>query len=242
MKKSSALKFTLKLTLLFSSVLISISSWAQQQDNEKKDVPTFKMNGDVSLLSNYVVHGLTQTNKDPSLQAGFGFNFGPQFKLGLWGSNVNYESTEHFLLKLNAELRIVISATTDIKLGFNNNRYFKTTTRDGGTTYFLLTTYGYRVRYEGDSNWEGTETATTYYSFGKAIDLSPTWKWDNEAGYTMIADVDDITSYFDLRTSFLYKSAGSNVVYQITATGTSAAAQFNGRGDIAVLVGATVSF
>jgi len=242
MKKMNAFKFTLKLSMLVSSVVFSISSFAQVEDT-KKDIPSFKMSGDVSLLSNYVEHGLTQTNKDPSLQAAFGFNFGPQFKLGLWGSNVNFDSTEHFLLKLNAELKILISTTTDFKVGYNNNRYFKTVTRDGGTTYVLATSHGYRIRYENDSNWEGSEYPAAHYSFGKAYDLSPTWKWDNEAGYNMIVDVDNIANYFDLRTSFLYKGVGSNVVYQFTATGTSAPSQFtNGQGDVSVHIGASTSF
>jgi uncharacterized protein (TIGR02001 family) len=242
MKKMSASKFILKLSLLVSSVVFSISSFAQTEDS-KKDIPSFKMTGDVSLLSNYVEHGLTQTAKDPSLQAAFGFNFGPQFKLGLWGSNVNFDSTEHFLLKLNAELKIQISTTTDFKVGFNNNRYFKTVSRDGSTTYVLVTSHGYRIRYENDSNWEGTESSATHYSFGKAYDLSPTWKWDNEAGYNMISDVDTMSNYFDLRTGFLYRGIGSNVIYQMTATGTSAASQFtNGQGDVSIHVGASTSF
>lgn len=230
----------IKSALLFSSTFFCLTSFAQ--DNTKSDIPTFKMTGDVSLLTNYVEHGLTQTDKDPSLQGAFSFNFGPQFKLGLWGSNVNFNSTEHFLLKLNAELKIQISTTTDFKIGYFNNQYFKTDVRNGATTYFVLNSYGYRVRYEQNDNWEGTEEISTYYSFGKIYDLSQTWKWDNEVGYTMITDVANIENFFDVRTSFLYKGTGSNVVYQITATATSAPSQFNGQGDVFVLLGATTSF
>lgn len=232
-------KLILKFSLLFSSVFFCLSSSAQEA--AKAEIPSFKMNGDVALLTNFVEHGLTQTNKDPSLQAAFGFNFGPQFKLGLWGSNVNYQSIEHFLLKINAELKIQFTATTDFKLGLFDNHYFKTNTRNGTTTYLLLTSYGYRIRYESESNWQGTQTLSTYFSFGKTSEINSNWKWDNEIGYTMINDP-TLKNYFDLRTSFIYKG-GNNILYQITGTTTSAASQFsNGQGDIAILLGASTSF
>lgn len=236
-------KFTyhliIKIALLFSGTFFCLSSFAQE--DSKSDVPSFKMNGEVALLTNYVEHGLTQTDKDPSLQAAFGFNFGPQFKLGVWGSNVNFDSTEHFLLKINAELKVQISTKTDFKLGYYKNQYFKTDTRNGNTTYLVITSHGYRIRYESNSNWEGSDAGSTYYSFGTAFDLSQNWKWDNEVGYTMIQDVPNMENYFDLRTSFQYKGS-SNILYQITATGTSTAAQFNGQGDVFVLLGASTSF
>ncbi len=232
--------YILKFSLLLISVIFSLQSFAQQ-DN-KNEVPSFKMTGDVALLTNFVEHGLTQTNKDPSLQGSFGFNFGPQFKLGVMGSNVNYQSTEHFLLKINAELKVQITPTTDFKLGYFDNHYFKTNTRNGNTTYILITSYGYRIRYENNSNWEGSEYASTYYSFGKSFDINQSWKWDNEIGYTMIYNIPTNENYFDLLTSFQYKSSG-NITYQITGTGTSAPSQFsNGQGDIAIFVGASTNF
>lgn len=229
----------IKSALLFSSTFFCLNSFAQE--DSKSDIPTFKMTGDVSLLTNFVEHGLTQTDKDPSLQGAFSFNFGPQFKLGVWGSNVNYNSTEHFLLKVNAELKVVVSNTTDFKIGYFNNQYFKTDVRNGTTTYLVITSHGYRIRYEQNSNWEGHDESSTYYSFGKMYDLSQSWKWDNEVGYTMISDVPSIENFFDLRTAFLYKG-GSNITYQITATATSAPSQFNGQGDVFLLLGASTSF
>jgi len=238
MKQSRFSKLILTLTLLFSSALLC--SFANAQEESKSEAPSFKMTGDVVLLSNFVEHGLTQTNKDPSLQGAFSFNFGPQFRMGLWGSNVNYQSSEHFLLKLNAELKIVFSPTTDAKLGYYDNRFFKTDTRDGNTMYLTVNAYGYRVRFESISNWEGTGNAATHYAVGKAFDLNPNWKWDNEVGYSILGS-DTYSNYFDLRTSAIYKG-GSNILYQISLTGTSSPSQFGGRGDFFPYVGASTSF
>lgn len=248
MKKTTTIKLLLtstlsrKLVLLIGSVFFCLHSYAQEES--RGEIPSFKMTGDVALLSNYVEHGLTQTNKDPSLQAAFGFNFGPQFKMGLWGSNVNYASSEHFLLKLNAELKVQLTTNTDFKLGYFNNRFFKSDLRNGSTAYLVVTSFGYRIRFESQSNWEGTSSGATYYSFGKTFDINTNWKWDNEVGYTMISDVPSMSNYFDLKTSALYRSSpSSSVVYNITATATSAPSQFaNGQGDIFILAGASTSF
>jgi uncharacterized protein (TIGR02001 family) len=235
-KRPSKLFF--KLILLIGSLVFCSTSHGQE--DTKGEIPSFHMNGDVALLTNYIEHGLTQTNKDPSLQGSFSFNFGPQFKMGLWGSNVNFQSTEHFLLKLNAELKIQITSTTDFKLGYFDNHYFKTDTRNGNTTYVVITSHGYRIRYEAWSDWEGTGDGSTYYSFGKAFELSTSWKWDNEVGYSML-QTDGFSNYFDLRTAFLYKGS-SNIIYQIAATGTSSPSQFNGQGDLFFYLGASTNF
>lgn len=241
MENNSTFHFITKFAVLIGIALLCTQSLAQE--DSRSDIPTFKMTGDVAMLTNYVEHGLTQSNKDPSLQAGFGFNFGPQFKLGLWGSNVNYESSEHFLLKLNAELKVLVSSKTDFKVGYHNNRYFKSDIRNGNTTYLVITSHGYRVRYESNTNWNGTDSSSTYYSFGKSFDLTQSWKWDNEVGYTMIKDVEDMDNFFDVRTSFLYKADYNNIVYQITATATSDPGQFsNGQGDFFFILGASTSF
>lgn len=231
-------KLILQLSLLFGSTLLCAQSFAQE--DTKNDTPTFRMTGDIALLSNYIDHGLTQTNKDPSLQGAFSFNFGPQFKLGVWGSNVNYQGPEHFLLKLNAELKVAFSSTSDAKLGYYDNRYFKTTTRDGSTLYLTVNTYGYKFRFESNTNWEGTNLATTYYAIGKVFDINTNWKWDNEVGYSIL-NSKTYADYFDARTVAIYKG-GSNVMYHLGLTASSNPGQFNGTGDIMPYVGAAVSF
>jgi len=238
MKYRTLLNYFFKFNLLFGSLFFCLNSYAQE--DTKSDIPNLKMNGDVALLSNYVEHGLTQTNKDPSLQGAFFFNFGPQFKMGLWASNVDFQSTEHFLMKFNAELKIQISTSSDFKLGYDNNYYFRTADRNGNKLYLVVTSHDYRIRFENNSDWEGTQTRSNYYSFGKIFDLNNYWKWDNEVGYTMVRAT-GFSDYFDLRSEFIYKG-GSNIFYHAAVTATSTPSQFNGQGDVFFYLGASTSF
>jgi uncharacterized protein (TIGR02001 family) len=226
-------------SLLFAVALSFISSFAPAQE-EKKSVASFHMTGDLALMTNYIERGLTQTNKDPALQGAVSFNFGPQFKMGLWGSNVNFQSSEHFLLKANAELMVPISAATEVDFGYNNNKYFKTDTRDGGTMYLKILYSQFRFQYISESNWEGTGDAASSYVFGMISDINSSWKWDNEVAYSMLT-TNALSNYFDVRTSALYRG-GNSIDYNISLSATSDPGQFNGQGDIAIFVGAMRAF
>lgn len=202
--------------------------------------PTFKMDGEASLMTNYVEYGISQTNKDPALQGAFWFNWGPQFRLGLWGSNVHYSGEDsHFLLKLNADLKIVFSPNANVIFRFSDNHYFKPGTHNGNTIGLHFQIFDYKVIYEQLSNFLGTETTATYFAFGTYWNVFQTWKWDNQVGY-MQTTSSTLNNYFDLR-SFI-GTKPSAILYQIGGTYNSAANQFNGLGDLAIILMATVGF
>ena len=46
--------------------------------------------GNVTITSDYVFRGFTQTNEDPAIQGGLDWDSGAGFYLGTWGSNVNF--------------------------------------------------------------------------------------------------------------------------------------------------------
>jgi len=54
--------------------------------------PDWTHPGSVAITSDYVFRGLTQTNKDPALQAGIEFDHASGFYLGAWASNISWLS------------------------------------------------------------------------------------------------------------------------------------------------------
>lgn len=223
------------LFILVSSFLFNVSFAAE---TDSKDF--LKVSGKASLRSNYVEKGLTQTNKDPGLEGSYILNLGQQFRMILMGSNVSFENSEsHLLLKLKGELKVDFSPNFITKVKYSDNHYYKPENRNGTTLSLQFLIFDYRVLYEYESNWEGTETGASSYSFGKEFTVFGNWKWDNELGYNMLKD-STYQNYFDIRSMLGYKI--DSIFYEGGITATSAPSQFHGAGDLFFVVSVTAEF
>jgi uncharacterized protein (TIGR02001 family) len=220
----------------FIITLLGLSSAAVAAEN----TPTFKLTGDVSLLSQYVEYGLNQSEGSPALQGSFWFNFGPQFRMGLWGSHTNYKnSDDHFNLRGNADIKIDFSQESNATIVYSYSKFFKEGDRDGQNLGLHLRFGSYRLTYDSFSNWEGTHNRSSRIGFGKETIVFTDWKWDLEAGYNS-PNVTGISSYFDLRTAL-----GTNwgvIYFEGAVTGTTAASDLDGTGDIYFILSAKTGF
>ncbi|MGZ3770731.1 MAG: TorF family putative porin [Bdellovibrio sp.] len=188
-----------------------------------------KLYGDVSLLSHYVQNGLSQTDKAPALQASFWYNFVPQFRLGLWGSNVYYQnSNDNFNLRINSDVRVDFTSNFHAFLSYTHSEYYNSGNHSGGIFGIRLNFSNYRILYNSYSNWEATEKSAKRFAFGVVSNVFTNWKWDNEAGYNT-TEVTSIQPYFDFRSGLGFQ--WSSVFLEGAITGTSSSSQFNGRGD-----------
>lgn len=217
-------------------IIILISCW-ETFAAEGNTSPTFQMSGDVALLSHYIENGLSQSDHSPALQGSFWFNFGPQFRLGLWGSNTNYEnSDDHFNLRLNADIKVSFSNTTHMVITYSKSQFYNGGQRNGELLGGHFQFGDYRVLYENNSNWEQTEKRNSRYAFGKASSVFGTWRWDNEVGYNS-PNVDDVKAYFDGRTGLGTK--WGVVFIEGALSGTSESSQFQGAGDFFFILSAS---
>ncbi|WP_413559948.1 TorF family putative porin [Bdellovibrio sp. HCB209] len=224
----------------YISFIIILLGLVHSTSHAAENTPTFKLSGDVSLLTHYVENGLSQTDNSPALQGSFWFNFGPQFRMGLWGSNVHYDNGgDNFNLRGNADIKIDFSTTSNAVIMYTYSKYFNEDERTGNILALHLNFGTYRVMYDSMSNWEGTHKRNTRLGFGKATQVFTDWIWDNEIGYNS-PDVNEISSYFDARTAL-----GTNwgvIFFEGAVTGTSAPSDLNGAGDIFVILSAKTGF
>ena len=219
--------------IVFISILIS--SWSAL--GAETNSPTFALSGDVTLTSHYVENGLSQSDKSPALQGSFWFNFGPQFRLGLWGSNTNYHgSDDHFNLRGMAEIKVAFSQTSHMAISYQQSQFYNGGEHNGnilGLQVGFMTDY--RISYESMSNWEATEARSARVGFGRTFNVFSTWKWDNEIGYN---DPKALTfnPYFDAKTAIGTK--WSVIYFEGALTGTSESSQFGGAGDFFFILSA----
>lgn len=218
------------LTLVLFGIFLSITSSTTALAQSKDSKTDYQTEGTTSILSHYVHHGLSQTNKDPSLQTSIFIPVGPQFRIGLWGSNVSYEGTDnHILIRIPVELKLEFNKDVDLTIGYSGNQYYKSHARDGSTTSLHLNVFDYIIIHEMESNWEGTETKSKYFGFNKTFKISGDFNWENQLGYTVIS-VENLQNYFDLMSAISGKL--NKLIYKFTITATSSPSQFNGNGDV----------
>lgn len=205
---------------------------------EAGQIPTFHMTGDVGLLSNYINRGLTYTDQDPALQGSFWFNFGSQFRLGVWGSNVNFaDESTHFNLHLNADIRVVFSPNSNLTLRFTDEQYFDSSLRRGRITGIVLNTFNLKTTIETLTNWEGTGEGATYYNFRYKWEFNPAFYTEASLGYSQVKSA-DFSSYFDGGGYINYK--GGQILWMTGLT--YAAEESLGRGGLQFVLGAKTEF
>ncbi len=220
-------------------ILITTTAWAQK-NREPAAAPTFGLSGSATLASNFVERGLTQTDADPGLQGDFWFNFGPQFRLGVWGANVNYENTAttHFWLRANADIRVDFSPEAAMFIKYSENSYYRANNRNGNTIGLHFDFWGYKISYEKDSNWEGTDKPAMHAGLGKDFSVFSSWLWMNTIGYTMPdADVD---SYFHIRTGL--GTQLKDIFLDLSVSYSTATDEFKDRGEMAFILRTAVTF
>jgi uncharacterized protein (TIGR02001 family) len=227
--------------ILFSFMFLFIAFSAKAQQLPK-EVSSSKIAGDAELMSNFVERGVSQSDRDPALNAGFWFNFGPQFRAGIGGVNVGYEGSEsRFRLMYNADIKISFSDRTDLIIYFGNHNYFKPESRNGWLYGLNLRLFEvWKISYVTLTNWEGTGKPVNYFAGTYEYSLSERWKMPTQLGYSTISEIENYNSYFDLRTGAHFQQNGS-LRYKIDLTYNSSAAQFNQRAGIFLILGAQLS-
>ena len=227
--------------LVLAALTLHVSTaWSQQKSDSRSDKGN-KLYGEASIVSNYVDKGVTQSDKAPALQAGFGYQMGPQARLGLWGSSVKFPSGgENLNLRFYADVKMDFTSNTNLILKYTFNRFFQADQHNGTILGLDFASFGYHVLFEMDDNFEGQKSGgATWYAFKKDFQLPASFILTPQLGYTQTT-VSGYNSYFDTRVSLGYKFA--DVFYELVNTYNSNSSQFSGRGEMAFLFALTVRF
>jgi uncharacterized protein (TIGR02001 family) len=137
-----------------------------------------EFSANVSLVSDYVFRGITQTDNDPAIQGGFDYSHDSGFYAGVWASSIS-ES----VYGTSMELDTYIGYATEIGgfgLDFNANRYnYPSTDNDDNNTNefsvtvskdFEVAAVSAKVAYSPE--FYGPDSAT-YYGLGLDVPVGP---------------------------------------------------------------------
>lgn len=65
------------------------------------DAPASPITGNVTLATDYVFRGISQTDENPAIQGGFDYAHASGFYLGAWGSNVDFNDGDEASMELD---------------------------------------------------------------------------------------------------------------------------------------------
>lgn len=105
------------LTLCVLSVVSTIG-FAEEAADDKFKIPGLEISANVSLVSDYIFRGITQTDNKPAIQGGFDLSHESGFYAGVWGSNVDFGGDESIELDYYGGYSLDIMEDLNIKVGY----------------------------------------------------------------------------------------------------------------------------
>ncbi len=224
-------------SLFILCVFLPLFAWSQTSLESSGK----KIQGDTSLLTNYIWHGITQTKLNPALQSSLYYNLNQTLRFGIWGSNVNYAnaSKANSLLKLQGDIFIPLSPNISMGIHYSDNHYFETDDRDGNTLGLDFEAFKFNFLYEQESNWQKLGVKSKYLRIRKVWTVFSNWNWENHIGYTQVDD-SAIASYFDVLSGIGTSSGPFS--WQVGVTSTSNNSQFAGAAETFIYLLLRISY
>lgn len=203
------------------------------------DIAPQKVIGEVSILSDYLDKGITQTDHKFAVQGLLGYQW-INFKTGIWGTNVALASaSENTNVRIFLSYKFVWTQNSDLTMRYDYSKYFSSGVHDGNIYTFDFNFMSYHVLVESSDNYEDTGSTGTYFGFYKDWPLPNSLSWDLAGGFSTLK----AAGY----NGFLYAKAGiaykyKEIAYSLNASFNSAPSQFSGRADLAIWLGIQAKF
>lgn len=163
---------TMAVLLASSSILFSSNATAQVEAN-------------VTLASDYIWRGVSQTMNEPAIQGGFDWAHDSGFYLGTWGSNVDYGGPEHLELDYYGGWGTETEGGIAFDVGYIYYDFF-----DGDASlqeiYGSVGFFGFTLA--GSFEVDGLDGSNNYYSLDYGYDFEQGFSLYAGAGRYDLAD------------------------------------------------------
>lgn len=184
-------------TALATALLLALPMSAFAQDAEEEESP---ISWSLTATSDYVFRGVSQSDEDPTAQAGITYTSPVGVYAGVWASGVDFGTN-----KPDFEVDYFVGYNVDLseKVNFDVmlNRYTYPDAAGGNFAELITKTtffdnYSATVAYTDD--FFGLDEESFYYALGASYDLPKDFSVALNVGHTTISeklDYDDYTDY-----------------------------------------------
>ena len=124
------------------------------------------VSANVTLTSDYVYRGITQTNEDPALQGGFDYAHDSGFYLGVWASNLEFNSQTADAASIEIDVYGGMAGEFQNGIGWDVGAlyyFYPDQNEDVAADYDFLEFYG-GLSYQWDSEYKPTADIGVAYS------------------------------------------------------------------------------
>ena len=176
--------------------------------------------GNITLTSDYVFRGVSQTDENPAVQGGFDVS-GDLLYAGVWGSNANYGDA-------SGEFDVYVGLTKDlgsmsVDIGAVHYDYPGNSSNNTEDVYLIAGFGSIEVGYyqTTSADWFGVDNAAgTTYTYGAySLDLTETIYASLSYGQTAVAgDGNDTGDYADTKAAVGFPLFGVDVELAYTTT------------------------
>jgi uncharacterized protein (TIGR02001 family) len=125
------------------------------------------LSANVTLATDYVLRGLSQTAHQPALQGGFDWEHPTGFYLGVWGSNVHFQGSQASLeMDGYGGYNYHFAEKTTLGIGALYYTYWANGDRDSWVIPVKAQWNGFVAEADYSPNWEGTDATSWYFQGG----------------------------------------------------------------------------
>lgn len=175
--------------LLSAAIILSCSSLLQAEQHE--------FSGNVTLTSDYVWRGVSQSDEDPAIQGGFDYNHESGFYVGTWASNGDFGT---------ASIELDLYAGFANSIGDFSYDVWYIDYRYPGNSSLVFDEIGFSVGYDlGILSLSGSISTNeiivedkktgTYYEFGIDVPAGPVTLSGHIGTYDLKSGTDDYTDW-----------------------------------------------
>lgn len=183
-----------------------------------------EIEANVSLATDYVFRGFSQTNEDPAISGGFDYGFEGGFYVGVWASNVNFGEGSNTSTEIDLYGGYAFDVSEQVSFDFGYV-YFtypgETDSLDYSEFLASVSISGFTLGAVFSPDYFGSDSNAVVINADYSFSLGGAWGLDLHAGFTtteeddIAAPGDDYTDY-----SVAITTSGAGVDFALTFYGT----------------------
>lgn len=162
-----------------------------------------KFSGNIGFFTDYVYRGVSQTDDSPALQGNVDFSFDDNFKIGVWGSNVDFDVPGDGPLEL------------DFYASYNHELFRPETVGELGIIYYVYPGAKSSLNYDYVEVYASLSQKFDPVTFLLSLNYSPDFSGSGDAWYPRLTGTAELPQDFSVEAWFGRQYIDDEAYYEL---------------------------